>query len=163
TGWYWKSFDFRTSKGRENMFADPIDLNPTGGEFIFSLPNGLQGYYVSDAKGTRLELAPTDIVTDRFAADKTVRNGLSCMRGHDAGMKPFTDTVRSALEKLPGKPGFDKRFALDLYSEKDEMQKLVKDDGDRFLQAMKQVLGKEQTVEPLYPVSTQFLDKELSL
>src|SRR5262249_40065961 len=87
----------------------------------------------------------------------------SCMRCHDAGMKPFTDTVRSALEKLPGKPGFDKRFALDLYSEKDEMQKLVKDDGDRFLQAMKQVLGKEQTVEPLYPVSTHFLDKELSL
>src|SRR5262249_42436373 len=53
-GWYWKSFDFRTSKGRENMFADPIDLNPTGGEFIFALPNGLQGYFVADAKGTRL-------------------------------------------------------------------------------------------------------------
>jgi serine/threonine-protein kinase len=162
-GWYWKSFDFRTSRGRENMFTDPIDLNPTGGEFIFSLPNGLQGYYVADAKGTRLEQAPTDIVTDKFAEDKTVRNGLSCMRCHDAGMKTFTDMVRPALLRLPGKPGFDKRFALDLYPEEAEMEKLVKDDGDRFLRAMKEVLGKEQKDEPLIPVSHRFLEKPLAL
>jgi serine/threonine-protein kinase len=162
-GWYWKSFDFRTSKGRENMFADPIDLNPTGGEFIFALPNGLQGYFVADARGTRLEQAPTDIVTDQFAEDKTVRNGLSCMRCHDAGMKTFADSVRPALNKLPGKPGFDKRAALDLYPEEAEMEKLVKDDGDRFLRAMKEVLGKEQTAEPLIPVSKRFLDKALPL
>jgi mono/diheme cytochrome c family protein len=162
-GGYWQSFDFRTSKGRENMFANPIHLNPSGGEVIFSLPNGLQGYYVADAKGNRVELAPTDIVTDKFAEDKTVRNGLSCMRCHDSGIKSFADTVRPALLRLPGKPGFDKRAALDLYPEEAEMEKLVEDDGSRFLRAMKQVLGKEQAGEPLIPVSRRFLDKALPL
>jgi serine/threonine-protein kinase len=162
-GAYWKSFDFRSSKGRENMFADPINLNPSGGELIFTLPNGLQGYYVADAKGVRIELAPTDIVTDKIAEDKTVRNGLSCIRCHDAGMKTFSDRVRPALLQLPGKPGFDKRAALDLYPEEAEMEKLLKDDGSRFLEAMKKVLGKEQAGEPLTPVSKRFLDGALSL
>jgi len=162
-GAYWKSFDFKSSKGIENMIKDPIHLNPTGGEFIFTLPNGLQGYFVSDAQGRRLELAPTDIVTDKFAEDKTVRNGLSCMRCHDAGMKAFTDTVRPALKRLPGAPGFDKQAALDLYPEDEDMQKLVAKDGASFLKAMQEVLGKEQNREPLIPVSQRFLDKPLQL
>jgi serine/threonine-protein kinase len=162
-GAYWLSFDFRTSKGRENMFKDPIALNPTGGEFIFNLPNGLQGYFVADSKGVRLESAPTDIVTDKFAEDKTVRNGLACMRCHDKGMKEFTDTVRPALEKLPGSPGFDRRLALKLYVPQKEMEALVKEDQERFLTAMKRVLGKEQKREPLIPVSQRYLDHPLHL
>lgn len=162
-GAYWKSFDFRTSKGQENMFKDPIHLNPTGGEFIFNLPNGLQGYYIADAKGERIDAAPTDIVTDRFAADKTVRNGLACIRCHDEGMKGFVDTVRPALERLPGSPGFDRRAALDLYVKKADMDEVLKEDTDRFLTAMKLVLGKDQKEEPLIPVSRRFLDAPLSL
>ena len=52
TGMYWKSFDFRTSKGPENVLKDPITFKESGGEMIFRLPNGLQGYYVADAAGT---------------------------------------------------------------------------------------------------------------
>jgi len=48
--------------------------------------------------GQRIEAAPTGIVTDSFAADQTVRNGLACMRCHDKGMKPFGDEVRPAIE-----------------------------------------------------------------
>ncbi len=162
-GAYWKSFDFRTSKGRENMFKDPIDLNPAGGEFIFNLPNGLQGYLVADGKGDRVEFAPTDIVTDKFAEDKTVRNGLACMRCHDQGMKGFADSVRPALEKLPGSPGFDKRQALRLYVPQKEMDALLKEDQERFLAGMKRVLGKGQKREPLIPVTRRYLDDPLHL
>ena len=88
---YWRSYDFNSSKGTGNMFKDPINLHPNGGEMIFNLPNGLQGYFVTNAIGTRLEEAPTGIVTDKFAEDKTVRNGLSCMRCHDQGIKGFRD------------------------------------------------------------------------
>jgi serine/threonine-protein kinase len=163
SAYYWKSFDFRSSKGPENMFKDPLHFSASGGEMIFSLPNGLQAYYVCDAKGVRLELAPTDIVTDKFAEDKTVRNGLACMRCHDNGMKDFEDTVRPAVERLPGSPGFDKRAVLQLYPEKAEMDELVKQDKKRFTDALERLLGKKPKTEPLVPVSQRFLDGELPL
>src|SRR5437899_182451 len=140
------------------MFKDPITFGFSGGEMIFSLPNGLQGYYLANAKGARLELAPTDIVTDKFAEDKTVRNGLACMRCHDSGMKDFVDTVRPAVERLPGSPGIDKRQVLLLYPEQKEMDEYVKQDKKRFTNALERLLGKKQTTEPLVPVSQRFLD-----
>jgi serine/threonine-protein kinase len=162
-GAYWKSFDFRTSKGAENLFHDPLDLHPTGGEMIFNLPNGLQGYFVATGAGARLEAAPTDIVTDKFAEDKTVRNGLACMRCHDRGVKEFADVVRPALLRLPGSPGFDKRAALNLYPEQAVLDGFLKEDGERFRAAMARVLGKEWVREPLVPVTRRFLDEPLLL
>ena len=67
---------------------------------IFTLPNGLQGYYLANGKGERIDSAPTAIVTDKNASDQTVRNGLSCMRCHERGMLTFTDVVRPTLQKL---------------------------------------------------------------
>jgi serine/threonine-protein kinase len=162
-GAYWKSFDYSSNRGHENMFHDPINLSPVGGEMVFSLPNGLNGYFVTDAVGKRIELAPTSIVTDKFAEDKTVRNGLSCIRCHENGIKGFTDNVRSAVEAAPGSPGFDKRLALRLYVPNDDMQKLVAEDTLRFKKAMEQVVGHVQTREPVIPVSRRFIDAPLSL
>ncbi len=162
-GAYWKSFDFRSSKGDQNMFQDPMHLNPAGGEMIFSLPNGLQGYLLANGKGVRIETAPTEIVTDKFAEDRTVRNGLACMRCHDQGMKTFLDTVRPAMLRLPGSAGLDKRQILQLYAEQKEMDRLVKEDTVRFLSAMQRALGKPPGREPLIPVSQRFLDAPLPL
>jgi mono/diheme cytochrome c family protein len=162
-GAYWKSLDFRTSKGPENMFKDPVRLKPTGGEVIFNLPNGLQGYLLANGNGDRLDAAPTEIVTDKFAEDKTVRNGLACMRCHDQGMKSFEDTVRPAIQRLPGSTTIDKRETLQLYAEKAEMDRLLKEDAGRFLGALERALGKPQDREPLIPVSQRFLDAPLQL
>jgi mono/diheme cytochrome c family protein len=161
-GGYWKSYDFRTGKTLENVLRDPIELRPAGGEIIFPLPNGLQGYFVVDAKGTRIDAAVTEIVVDKFASDQTVRNGLSCMRCHDQGMKGFADTVRPAVERLKGNPGFDRRLALSLYPEPAEMQKLLDEDGGRFRDALKKALGKAPAAEPLTPVSRRYLDGPIS-
>jgi serine/threonine-protein kinase len=162
-GAFWQSFDFRTSKGRENIFQDPLNFHATGGEMVFNLPNGLQGYYLATGAGRYLDTAPTDIVTDKFAENKTVRNGLSCMRCHDSGMKNFVDTVRPAVEKLPGSPGFSKRAVLELYGSQSELDRLLKEDGQRFMSAMERVLGKPQVREPLTPVTQRFLDAPLQL
>jgi hypothetical protein len=162
-GCYWKSFDYATNKGHENMFQDPVALRPVGGEMVFSLPNGLHGYLVTDHVGRRIEVAPTNIVTDKFAEDKTVRNGLSCMRCHEFGIKDFADTVRPAVEQLPGSPGFDKRHTLQLYAPQKEMDELIREDTDRFMAAMAQALGGPQTREPLAPVTQRFLDGPISL
>jgi serine/threonine-protein kinase len=162
TGMYWKSFDFRTSKGPENILKDPIAFKPSGGEMIFRLPNGLQGYYVADGRGQRLEAAPTEIVVDKFAADKTVRNGLSCIRCHDQGLKEFVDAVRPAIEALPGSPGLDRRAVLDLYPPQEKVAPLVKLDRDAFQAAMTTLLGKPPAREPLVPVTAEYLDGPLA-
>jgi serine/threonine-protein kinase len=162
-GSYWKSYDFKTSKGEENMFKDPIDLHEVGGEYVFTLPNGLHGYYVSDAKGNRIEVAPQEIVIDKFASDKAVRNGLACMRCHDAGVKPCTDTVRPALERMRGSLTFEKRDAERLYVPQKEFAALIDNDRDSFMRTMERVLGRPQTEEPLIPVSRRFLDDAITL
>ncbi|MBO0700293.1 MAG: c-type cytochrome, partial [Zavarzinella sp.] len=162
TGMYWKSFDFRTSKGPENVLKDPISFKPSGGEMIFRLPNGLQGYYVADGRGQRLDAAPTEIVTDKFAADKTVRNGLGCIRCHDQGIKEFADAVRPAVEALPGSPGFDRRAVLDLYPPREKLDADVKADRGAFQAAMTALLGQAPAREPLVPVTTGYWDDPLS-
>jgi len=162
-GSYWKSVDFQSSTARENMFRDPVHLSGSGGEFIFTLPNGLQGYFLADAEGHRLAEAPTSIVTDSFAEDRVVRNGLACMRCHDKGMKRFTDVIRPSLERLGGSTVFDYRRALELYPPKEEMDRLLDEDSDRFIAAMSQVLGHEQRQEPLAIVSRRFLEEPVGL
>lgn len=162
-GAYWKSIDYATNKGDENIFRDPIHLHGVGGEMIFNLPNGLQGYFLATSAGSRLDAGPTEIVTDKFAEDKVVRNALSCIRCHDQGMKSFKDVVRTSVEKLPGNLGFSRREVLELYPKQDELTALIKSDGARFLTAIERVLGHPQKVEPLTPVTRRFLEDPLTL
>jgi serine/threonine-protein kinase len=162
-GAYWLSFDFRTSKAEENLYRDPIDLRPAGGEVLFHLPNGLLGYFLADAAGNRLEAAPTEIVTDKFAQDKVVRNGLSCIRCHDAGIKGFGDDVRAAVERLPASPGFDRRKVLRLYPGQAALDPLLEEDAQRFATALGKALGKPPGREPLVAVSQRFFDAPLML
>ena len=162
-GYYHKSSDFLSNVGRENILTDPIDFRASGGEMIFRLPNGMQGYYVSDGVGNRLDEAPTSIVVDKFASDRVVRNGLGCIRCHRKGIKDFSDSVRSVLETLPGKPGFDKRKALDLYPDKSVWDELIASDQRLFAEAMAKI-GQENTrTEPLTTVTSDYLEGTLSV
>jgi serine/threonine-protein kinase len=170
SGYLWVSYDYRSNKGSDNIFQDPVHLNPTGGEMIFRLPNGLQGYYVANGKGVRLDFAPTDIVTDHFASDQTVRNGLACMRCHANGMRRFTDDVRSALEQLPGSPAaFDRQAALRLYPRQAEIDRSLAADAESFTQSLKKLFrGKLPETEdtgsrPLSQASARFLDTKLTV
>ena len=96
-GAYWKSYDFAGSVGTQNIFNHPLSFTPDGGEAIFNLPNGLQGYYVVNASGSRLDEAPIGIVSNPAASDPTVRNGLSCFGCHTEGMKAVVDQVRPVI------------------------------------------------------------------
>jgi cytochrome c5 len=106
---YWLSFDFDGGSGTVNgnlvrdlandsIYSNPIDFLFTGGEAIFNLPNGFQGYYVANAAGVRLAEAPVGIVIDPAQNNGTVTNGASCHSCHNAGMITFTDTVRPYVE-----------------------------------------------------------------
>lgn len=162
-GAYWKSYDFETSKGQQNMFSNPIDFHYAGGEMIWNLPNGLQGYMVTDNIGEPLLEAPTSIVTDKFSEDRIVRNGLACIRCHDKGMKRFSDNIRPAFESLSSGVSFDRQEILRLYASKAEMDRLLDRDQERFQNALEDALGGPQTIEPLVPTSRKFLDAPLTM
>lgn len=162
-GSYWKSYDFETSRGRQNMFVDPMNFHFAGGEMIFNLPNGLQGYLITDTEGNRINAAPTGIVTDKFAADKTVRNGLACMRCHDRGVKRFADNIRPAIENLPGSSMPNKRDVLRVYPTKQEMDELLNIDEKKFMDSLTEALGEPQDREPLTNVARTYMDNAISL
>ena len=147
-GAYWKSYDFAGSVGTQNIFTHPLSFTHDGGEVIFNLPNGLQGYYLANASGFRLDEAPINIVSNPAASDPTVRNGLSCFGCHTEGMKTFEDQVRSVIESNTT-PAYDKAQALRLYAEQSEMDTLLGEDMDRYRVALAKTGGKVDDIEPI--------------
>ncbi len=147
-GAYWKSYDFAGSVGAQNIFTHPLNFTHDGGEAIFNLPNGLQGYYLVNASSFRLDEAPINIVSNPAASDPTVRNGLSCIGCHTEGMKTFEDQVRSVIESNTNPP-YDKAQALRLYVEKSDMDARVGEDMERYREALEETGGVVGGVEPI--------------
>ena len=147
-GAYWKSYDFAGSVGTQNIFNHPLDFTHDGGEAIFNLPNGLQGYYLVNASGSRLDGAPINIVSNPAASDPTVRNGLSCFGCHTEGIKTFEDQVRSVIESNTN-PAYDKAQALRLYVEQSEMDARLQEDMDRYRMALAATGGAIGGIEPI--------------
>ena len=147
-GAYWKSYDFAGSVGTQNIFTHPLSFTHDGGEAIFNLPNGLQGYYLANASGFRLDDAPINIVSNPAASDPTVRNGLSCLGCHTEGMKTFEDQVRSVIESN-ATPAYDKAQALRLYVEQSEMDARLGEDMDRYRVALTKTGGAVNDIEPI--------------
>ena len=144
-GSYWASYDFNKSNARGNLLQFPLGpksanllggslaFEHAGGEFVFTLPNGLHGYYVADTLGNRLDgAAPTNIVGDRdnVTGRVEISNGLSCIICHTAGLKDSVpaDEVRALaatfgveeqrlIERLhPDEATFDAQMRKDITS-----------------------------------------------
>ena len=147
-GAYWKSYDFAGSVGTQNILTHPLNFTHDGGEAVFNLPNGLQGYYLVNASGFRLDDAPINIVSNPAASDPTVRNGISCIGCHTEGMKTFEDEVRSVIESNPNPP-YNKAQALRLYVEKSDMDVLVGKDMEKYRAALAATGGTFGGVEPV--------------
>ena len=138
-GAYWKSYDFAGSAGTQNVFTHPLFFRHDGGEVVFNLPNGLQGYYISDALGNRIDEAPTNIVSNPAASNPAVRNGLSCIGCHTEGIKTFEDEVRSVFMKAPDSPERDQ--VLRLYVAQAEMDVYVAKDTETYRLALEKTGG----------------------
>jgi hypothetical protein len=112
--YFWWSYDFANRLEQSRVTEKPLGptivtgdrfqntFNQAGGEAIFSLPNNMQGYFLTDAVGTFLAKAPTVIVADQRRKDGAVANALSCLNCHtESGMlKPKTyDDVQRYVEE----------------------------------------------------------------
>src|SRR5262249_11767807 len=103
---YWRSYDFGSNTGKQNLFANPLapgeggsTFAHDGGESICRRPNGLPGYPLADSRGRRIDKGPTAIVSDPKRPDRAVENGLSCMSCHARGMIDKADQVRDHVTK----------------------------------------------------------------
>ena len=139
---------------------------------IFGLPNGLQGYFLTDGKGERIDIGPTEVVRDTKETSGSVAivNGLSCMHCHQHGTIPFEDAVRSGA----GVFGAARDKVRELYVEPQTINPLLERDSKRFLQALDTAVGPflktaddqakpiEQFAEPIGAIA-RFHQRDVSL
>jgi tetratricopeptide (TPR) repeat protein/mono/diheme cytochrome c family protein len=167
---YWKSYDFATNTGRQNLFAHPLgpgdddgSFRQDGGEIIFNLPNGLQAYMLVNGAGKRIDKGPTAIVSDPRRPDRAVENGLSCMSCHAKGMIEKGDQVRDHVRKNAG--AFTKEdvdTVLALYPPRDTFTDLLRADARRFQEAVARTGAPLTTTEPVAALALRF-EAELDL
>jgi len=158
-GAYWRSYDFASSVGRENVFAHPLDFTPAGGEIIFNLPDGFQAYMLVDRDGKRIDRAPQTIVSDPRRPDRAVENAVSCMGCHAGGIVPKADQLREAtLER-----GTVNRVRI-LHPAPAAMNRLYDEDRARFARALAAIDAKptEPADEPITALTTRY-EAELDL
>jgi serine/threonine-protein kinase len=154
-GAYWKSYDFKPDNGRSSLARfplGPLSLFPEGrhpyarqafvhdgGEIIFNLPNGLQGYLLVNGKDERIDTGPVDVVSDALNTSGTpaIVTGVSCMACHKHGMIPFKDTLNAGSAVF----GPAEQKVKDLYRDGKAMAALVREDERRFLDALEKAVG----------------------
>ena len=144
-GYYWISYDFLRDTRVTDFVVRPLgpvsENHPflehafveAGGEIIFSLPNGLQGYMLCDRIGRRLDVAPTSIVQDRVlqaSGGAEVFNGISCIACHEKGMQNFRDIVRQT-SRLTDKTAND--LVQQMYRPQAELDGVLARDSQRFV------------------------------
>jgi hypothetical protein len=165
-GSYWKSYDFASDTGNQSLLERPLgpgngsaQFQHNGGEIIWNLPNGLQGYMLVDAKGTRINTGPPDIVNDRTSIEGTkVLNGFSCIKCHVNGMLPVADEVHDRLEAAPASYPADLRKTIArLYPGNTEFVKALDKGQARFLRALDDAGVVLATNEPVTFLVRRFL------
>ena len=183
-GYYWKSYDFLKSNSKSILTEFPLgprrgdddefSFEHDGGEIIFSLPNGLQGYLLTVARGTRLDAGPIEIVGDalKTSGNQLIVNGLSCVVCHRKGMvEPPDDVVRESA----GAFGDFADKVRELYPEIGQMQKITDADSAFFMQTISKLVrpylleedfkavGDGFPVEPVGEIARWYLMQPMSL
>jgi hypothetical protein len=89
----WRTYDLRSVNGKEKLL-ETAEKPVAVGEAIFSLPNGLPGFYIAGPDGHRFP----DVAGD-LRKGVAIRNGLACASCHGNGLvTDFTDVVRPNLD-----------------------------------------------------------------
>jgi hypothetical protein len=157
-GYYWRSFDFVRDDVMQNAFQDPTILRNTSipdfvaGEFIYSLPNGMQAYYLTgfgdqhrfDVPAPGKSIDPGVATDFRRAQDGVTQcvgnkpscgiviNGESCMTCHMEGVRLPAQVVGTNGATM------------------DQMKQLLDQDRARFKQALTEMNFPQVSIEPIY-------------
>jgi len=170
TGFFWTSYDFAGSVGRQSFFEYPLGpegaypaqraFKHDGGESIFTLPNGFHAYYLNTSDGARLDVGPTTIVRDDDYTDGTgeVVNGISCISCHSKGIRLNDDRVREvAMNDLSLSPQ-ERQTINAIYPGQQVVSDWMKRDTEAFFAALSSAgLNPEVTAGGLEPVRGLFV------
>jgi hypothetical protein len=153
-GGYWKSYDFRAGTDVGVIQQHPLgppgafpglerfEFKHDGGEIIFNLPNGLQGYLLVNGQGDRIAYGPDDLVGDKARTQGSFQivNGISCMSCHVDGMKfeHTQDLIRTGLTALPVNA---RDVVRRLYVDPADFKAKLIEDQDRFQSAMERCVS----------------------
>lgn len=135
----WLTYDSAGQTGAQNVFAHPLDFAFDSVELLYTLPNGMPGFMLSDRAGTRLDAAPLAIVQDEGQDDFLVRAAVSCLGCHREGVVPAQDDLRWELDEGMLDVTFsatDKDNIRRLYPPREEFAALVEEDLANFAHAM---------------------------
>jgi mono/diheme cytochrome c family protein len=155
--YFYISYDFDSDFGQADLHFNPLgpknrdtthnfehSFQNLAGEMIWSLPNGLQGYYLADANGGQLDKAVTTVVTDLRRQDSQVQNGISCVAScHTTGGMLFP---RNPNEEIDFVNTHQQNFTRDEVDEvrriyPSNMQQILTADASRFLQKVRPLVG----------------------
>ncbi len=117
-GYFYHTQDYNTSVGNENVFTNPLSDDKDGGEYLWSQPNFLQGYYLTaaalkpDGKTPELENGkpkyvqvsevPIDIASSKFSHKRVKYD--TCTHCHVRGVNTYKDSLEETLLRL-SEPG----------------------------------------------------------
>lgn len=160
---YWISYDFAepgpglSLPAEKNILESPLDFVEDGGEIIFNLANGLQGYMLVNALGVRLDSGPTNVVQDHETPEEsTVINGLSCMSCHSEGMRLATDEIAAFVLDNPDFETLAQEQVASLYAPAEVFNRLQQKDIATFVDAMT-ATGAQRLVGDREPVMAAHL------
>jgi hypothetical protein len=88
---YWQAFDFESDERGGVVFSSPLEFIPDSTQVMFTLPNGLLGYFQANGAGERVVDYPLATVSDD---SQFLRNAASCMGCHQPGALGGQDQVR---------------------------------------------------------------------
>jgi hypothetical protein len=142
-GYFWVTFDSRVVAGQtdplENL--DKREIKHDASEAIVAIPKhyagqhgALQAYFLANGKGERQEKAPADIVKDDTGTRGVeIRNTLSCIACHDAGLKdPTLDQYRAYILSGARIASYDKNVQreIDRYLDSPIAREIVRNNED---------------------------------
>ena len=161
-GYCWLSYDFASSAGEQNIFANPTGFldQADGGEIICSLRNGQQAYFIHDRHGNRIDEAPIDIVFDCNEDAAVVETGLSCIRCHSQGLIAKADEVAAVVDAYPTLYSHEERELVDdWFTPWSRLEGIYESDRERFLESVEALgVDAQAPVEPTWALASNHED-----
>jgi hypothetical protein len=164
-GAYWTIYEdlqnWRHADAFDNLASPtPESVKAKASLSIFSLPNGLNGFFIANADGERLnDVAPAIV---RHPNQSTMRTtaGISCWACHGDGLRKTLNDQQVHLQsaQMIGKELHDRLLAL--YPSSEEFDKLQREDNNRLARAMT-AAGLDATlaldgVDPIVALSARY-------
>ena len=137
-GYLWMTFDFDGTSSEQNGKERPLGPGGENGfehdmnAVIFSLPNGMNAYFLADEEGQRIDAASPGILHDEANPRQPVIAGLSCISCHVKGVRDVVDEVRLHVEKRSNFTPAQRDEALQIYVAQSELDRSIRDDRKRY-------------------------------